>query len=103
MLNGRVAIIYSNSILDEYSRVLNREKFSFHPALVYPLLDFFRFEGELIISEPSSEQFTDNDDKKFYEVLVSGEGDYLMTGNLKHFPRDTRIISPGKFVEILRS
>ena len=99
-LNSSVAFLYSNPILDEYSRVLNREKFSFTPELIDPLLDFLRFEGELVVSEPSPEIFTDKDDKKFYEVLISGTGDYLITGNLKHFPHDSRIVSPGKFIEI---
>ena len=99
VLNGKVVILYSNSILDEYSQVLKRKKFSFTPALVDPLLDFFRYEGELIVSEPSSELFTDKDDKKFYEVLLSAEGDYLITGNLKHFPQDQRIVSPSHFIK----
>lgn len=98
-LDGKVVILYSNSILDEYFQVLNGEKFSFTPALVDPLLDFFRYEGELTVNDPSSEAFTDKDDKKFYEVLVSGEGNYLIPGNLKYYPQDLRIVSPGHFIE----
>ena len=43
----------------------------------------------------------DEDDKKFYEVAVTGEADYLITGNKKHYPKEKfRIIKVTKKITI---
>ena len=38
-------------------------------------------------------------DRAFYEVMITGEAQYLITGNSSHFPKnDKRIKSPREFV-----
>lgn len=37
---------------------------------------------------PSSEDVSDPKDVVFYEVAMSREDSYLVTGNIKHFPAD---------------
>jgi predicted nucleic acid-binding protein len=43
-------------------------------------------------------KFTDETDKKFYEVYKSGRAQYLITGNIKHFPKEDNIIIPKDFL-----
>ena len=98
-LNKKLVLLYDNRILFEYIKVLHREKFDFKDEWINPLLDFLRSEGEYISAEPSSVLFSDEEDKKFYEVATSGSADYLITGNLRHFPNDDIIVSPGDFIK----
>ena len=96
--NGNIVLLYDNRILFEYIKVLHREKFGFKDEWINPFLDFLRLEGEYISAEPSNISFLDEDDKKFYEVAQNGAADCLVTGNLRHFPNETIIISPGEFI-----
>ena len=37
----------------------------------------------------------------FYEVALSKEGSYLVTGNKKHFPKAPIVVTPAEMMEIL--
>ena len=63
------------------------------------MIDYFKNDGEFINSEYSNVMFIDETDKKFYEVFKSGEAEYLITGNIKHFPKENGIIIPKEFIE----
>ncbi len=46
----------------------------------------------------------DSSDDKFMDCAVNGQADYLITKNLRHFPRDFRgvkVISVGDFLDII--
>ena len=97
-LNGNIILLYDNRILFEYIKVLHRDKFGFRDEWINPLLDFLRSEGDYISVNPSDAIFTDKDDKKFYEVAKSGDADFLITGNLRHFLNEEIIVSPSDFI-----
>jgi uncharacterized protein len=97
-LTGRIEVILDSRILEEYVDVTNRPRFGFDKESIDIVLDYFRREGYLISTEPVAIPFVDEDDRILYEALVSGDADYLVTGNTEHFPRIDRIISPRKFV-----
>ncbi|MDR0585773.1 MAG: hypothetical protein LBG26_00885 [Treponema sp.] len=48
---------------------------------------------------PQNIKFADEDDKIFYELYKSGEAIFLITGNIKHFPKEKNIITPREFIE----
>ncbi len=99
VFNGKLIILFDNRILSEYFEVLKRDKFGFPLDLIYPVIDFIKNAGIFVTAEPVSLTFKDEDDKKFYEVFKSGEGEYLITGNLRHYPKEMAIISPAQFIE----
>ena len=37
----------------------------------------------------------------FYEVALSKEDAYLVTGNIKHFPKTPIVVTPAEMIEIL--
>lgn len=43
----------------------------------------------------------DEDDRMFYEVALSEEDSFLVTGNLKHFPKTPKVVTAAKMMEIL--
>ena len=50
----------------------------------------------------ADEIFPDPKDVVFYEVALSKEGSYLVTGNIKHFPKSPIVVTPAELLEILR-
>jgi putative PIN family toxin of toxin-antitoxin system len=100
VLNGTLKLLYDNTILAEYTDVLNREKLNIDKELINSIIDFIKSEGEYIIAEPQKIKFDDEDDKIFYEIYKSGEANYLITGNKRHFPKEEKITMPGEFIEL---
>ena len=49
----------------------------------------------------SIEDFPDLDDIVFYEVAMSKEDAYLVTGNTKHFPKSPIVVTPAEMVQII--
>ena len=99
VLNGNITILYDNRVLFEYTEVLSRKEFGFNAETVNDMIDYFKHEGEFINADFQKIKFSDETDKKFYEVYKSGKARYLITGNLKHFPKEEAIIVSGKFFE----
>ncbi len=101
ILSQKIILLFDNRILNEYYNVLKRDKFKFSDELILPLIDFMKHEGTYINAIPLKEKFTDEDDKKFYEVFISGSADYLVTGNMNHFPKDKQIVKPAVFLNYI--
>ena len=100
ILNGRIKLLYDNRIIFEYAEVLSRKEFGFNPEIINDTINYFKHDGEFINADHLNAKFLDEADKKFYEVYKSGEADYLITGNLKHFPKSHTIIAPKDFCEL---
>jgi len=100
ILNGNIKILYDNRIIFEYFDVLSRKEFGFHNEIINDMINFFKHDGEFINPEYIKTKFSDEADKKFYEVYKSGKAKYLITGNKKHFPKGNTIILPRDFMEI---
>ena len=101
ILNEELTLLYDNRIFSEYKKVLNRKKFKFEKEIIDALLDFIKNESLFIVANPISKHFTDESDKMFLEVALSGNAEYLITGNSAHFPKDKFILTPREFIEKL--
>ena len=44
----------------------------------------------------------DKDDKVFYEVALSKEDGYVVTGNTKHFPKSPIVVTPAEMMQIVQ-
>lgn len=89
---------YDYRILTEYREVLMRPKFDFSQGEVDSLLDWIESYGKSVVATPLNIHFIDEDDKKFFEVAKYCNAK-LITGNLKHFPKDEDVISVTDFLE----
>ena len=102
VLQSKLTPIYNEEILNEYSDVLHREKFGIPEHLIKWALDTivtYGARGERILSD---EFFPDPKDVVFYEVAMSKEDAYLVTGNTKHFPKKPIVVTPAEMLEILQ-
>lgn len=98
ILNDTIVPCYDYRIICEYREVLRRPKFGFSEGEINSLIDWIESNGQSVIAKPTTEEFVDEGDKKFYEVAKHC-GAILVTGNLKHFPIDKSIMSPKEFIE----
>ena len=94
------AYIYTE-IVEEYGEVLSRSKFHFAKTDVEDTLNLFSVKGENYTPEYLREGFADPDDTIFYETYLMKDDAYLITGNLKHFPSEPRIVSPADIIHII--
>lgn len=92
----RIIPLYNDDIIKEYDEVLHRAKFKLSDdqiCTVIELIDSSRF--------PYAGEMPDEDDRVFYEVCLSKEDSFLVTGNLKHFPKEPQVITAAEMMEIL--
>lgn len=98
---GKIIPLVNQEILAEYAEVLSREKFNFSSEKVSKWLKFFNEYGLQAVRSESQEIFIDEKDIVFYEVALSIEGSFLVTGNIKHFPKTPIVVSPAEMIQIL--
>lgn len=99
--NGKVIPLYNDEIVAEYDEVLSRKKFGLLKNRVKRLIEALKNKGINSERVASGETFPDASDAVFYEVALSKENAYLVTGNLKHFPSTPIVVTPAEMVEIL--
>ncbi len=98
---GKIVPLVNQEILAEYAEVLSRKKFNFSSEKVNKWLDFFREYGFQTARRESQETFVDEKDIAFYEIALSVDGSFLITGNIKHFPKTPIVVTPAEMIQIL--
>ena len=93
--------MYENSIIEEYQEVLHRAKFKFVPGVADALISFIKEHGIETSRTAFQESMLDEDDRVFYEVSLSVEDSFLVTGNFKHYPQTPKVISPADFLKVM--
>ena len=96
--NGVIAPCYDYRILKEYREVLSRANFGFCEWEIIDFLSQIKHDGISIVAEPVDISFIDDSDKIFYEVAKYC-GAVLITGNIKHFPKESFIMTPADFLD----
>ncbi|MGN1382801.1 MAG: putative toxin-antitoxin system toxin component, PIN family [Eubacterium sp.] len=105
VFEGRVIPVYNEEILQEYREVLHRRKFKFDSGVVDELISEIRKIGISQQALEVNEDFPDKDDAVFFEVAMGikeeCEDSYLVTGNIKHFPKNPIVVTPVQFIHLL--
>ena len=101
--SGDIVPLYNQEILNEYDEVLHRKKFSFSEERIQKILLMIRQFGLAVNPSPTGEILVDMDDLVFYEIVMEKRNDdaYLITGNIRHFPKRDFIVTPSEMVEIV--
>jgi putative PIN family toxin of toxin-antitoxin system len=101
----RPARLYvSHGILTEYRDVLSRPEFAIRRGLRQQLLDLIRKRAYLVNPVRIVRIAADPDDNKFIECADAARADYLVTGNVRHFPRfwkNTKVVTSREFLSIV--
>jgi putative PIN family toxin of toxin-antitoxin system len=100
---GRTAeLCYNSAILDEYETVMLRPKFSdkIDSSIIRRFINLIRSMGLSFDPIPSNIKLPDEADRIFYDT-ARGIGSVLVSGNLKHYPKEPFIMSPAGFLKRL--
>jgi uncharacterized protein len=94
----------SQPILEEYADVLSRPELKIRKGLRRQFLQLIRNRSNLVVPSRRLEVSSDPDDNRFLECADAARADYLVTGNLRHFPRfwkKTKSITPREFIGLV--
>lgn len=83
-------------IYAEYEQVLRRPRLQRGEEIIAKTLQAIREKGFWVRATERVRACSDPDDDIFLECALASQADYLVTGNLKHFPTawaETRIVT----------
>ena len=98
--------LINEEIMNEYVEVLNRDKFGFDKNDIDLVISNIKNSALVLERTISDEQFDDQKDVVFYEVALTGinkTNAYLVTGNIKHFPKRPFVVTPREMVDIIEN
>jgi len=96
VLDGSILLCVSGSIYAEYEEVVGRPHFKLSRDVITAALDAIRKKGLWVRPTESIRSCSDPDDDVFLECAQAAQADYLVTGNVKHFPASwggTRVVT----------
>ena len=104
ILDGDLVPIFSEAVKKEYREVLHRSKFGLSGDVVEYLLSALFKSGITLEPSPSGIVIADPKDLPFYELVLEKRKDqpYLITGNVRHFPKETFVVTPRELIDILQ-
>jgi putative PIN family toxin of toxin-antitoxin system len=94
----------SEPILNEYAEVLARSPLHIRKGVRAQLLQTIRNRAFLVSPPRRLDVTPDPDDSLFIECVEAARADYLITGNLRHFPRfwrSSKVVNSREFMEII--
>lgn len=97
VLDGEIQACHSPEILLEYDDVLYRPKFNFPVGKIQSILSIIIEAGIEVIPAASVFPMADESDRKFYD-LHKAAGAILITGNIRHYPKEDSIMKPADFL-----
>jgi putative PIN family toxin of toxin-antitoxin system len=94
----------SREILAEYEAVLARPELRISRTSRRQLMQLIRNRARLVEPKYRLEVTQDPDDNIFLQCADAARADYLVTGNMRHFPgfwKSTKVITPREFLSIV--
>ena len=96
----RITPLYNEDIIKEYDEVLHRAKFNLSDDQINTVIELVKLNGIDSSRFPYDGVMPDEDDRVFYEVCLSKEDSFLVTGNLKHFPKEPQVITAAEMMKV---
>ena len=81
--------------------MLHRAKFKLSEEQISTIIEQVKENGIDSSRFPYAGEMPDEDDRVFYEICLSKEDSFLVTGNLKHFPKEPQVITAAEMMELL--
>ena len=103
-INGPIIPLLNDEILEEYEEVMLRNKFGFEEQDVRTLIGELKNRAIYLDRTEIEDVFEDPDDIVFYEIVMTARtavDAYLITGNKKHYPVKSFVVTPREMLEII--
>lgn len=94
----------SEATFSEYANVLARREFKIRRGLRQQFVQLIKKRTQIIRASRLPTVTSDPDDNIFIECADAARADYLITGNLRHFPKfwkNTKVINSSEFLRIV--
>ena len=100
VLQQKAELFYNTYILSEYENVMKRPKFSdkIDKNLIVRFINLIKSIGISYDPIPSNIKLPDEKDRIFYDT-AKGSSSLLITGNIKHYPKEPFIMQPSEFMQ----
>ncbi len=107
---GKVKIVISKTILEEYNEIVNSDEIIQKPAYQHQRITSVHKVIQLATLVDPKEKIRfikdDPDDDKFLEAAVEGKADYIVTQDKKHILpikefQGTKIVTPEEFLSLI--
>jgi putative PIN family toxin of toxin-antitoxin system len=105
-LGGSMQLCLSGAVYAEYEDVIRRPRFQRSGEVIEGMLGAIRELGIWVKPSEVVRACSDPDDDIFLECAHAAKADYLVTGNLKHFPetwRGTQIVTARRLIEVIQN
>ena len=102
-LTGTITACVTPEILAEYRDVLSRPKLASVHLPAEELLAALERAAMLVVANARVSASIDDDDNRFLECAEAATAEYLITGNLRHYPAEwgaTRIVNARTFISL---
>ena len=103
-LEGIIVPVLNKEIVEEYRAVLERPKFGLGDDIISDIISSIEKVGLFIDAEEIDIDLPDHKDRVFYEVVMEQRKEddaFLVTGNIKHFPKKPFIVTPREMLNII--
>ena len=97
---GKIVPYYNAAIMKEYNRVLRYPKLYITAREIEVIINRMSKKGILLEVEKSIIKMPDEDDRMFYDLHKVADA-ILITGNTKHYPKESSIMKPADFMEYI--
>jgi uncharacterized protein len=94
----------TESVLAEYRDVLARPELKIRKGVRLRFLQLIKHRARLVKAKRTVRAAKDPSDDKFLECSDAARADYLITGNLRHFPRfwkSTKVVTAREFIGVV--
>ena len=95
--NNDLQLYYSDNIFAEYKKVLAYDRLKILSETQKEILEVVKEVGTLIKPDISDIELPDESDRVFYDTAKAVTA-YLITGYLKHYPKESLILTPARFI-----
>lgn len=108
VFSGLIVPVMNEQIAKEYREVLRRPKFHFTEKIICDVMENIERQGVYVEvgGIDLEEMLPDPKDRIFYEIVMEErktENVYLVTGNIKHFPKKMFVVTPREMIDIILS
>jgi putative PIN family toxin of toxin-antitoxin system len=103
-LASKIQLYVTAEILEEYEVVLRRPRFGINPKKITQSIRLIKRKAKRVKPTRKLSVSPDPDDNRFIECAEKAEADYLVTGNLRHYPskyKKTKVVSARQLIEII--
>lgn len=105
IMEGTITPLYSNETINELSEVMKRPKINIIQKDRQTVIKAIKKFGVYSNPHKTNISLIDKDDIAFYEIAIheKEKNPFLITGNIKHYPNESFVVTPREFLHLINN